>query len=165
MSPWRHSSLRSPKSPSTQPRAMEASLPNLAASRAVMEWRLGLKLEPDCAITRWNKPSDRGDIRWYSALLLPALWPASVTWPIRGEHCGHVTPRQPIPAHLARVAAEAAEGVSEQLERHQLVQQTLVTRGVLRAQGEEAQAVQSATVSVILPALELQTKVREDFTI
>ena len=81
MSPWRHSSLRSPKSPSTQPRAMEASLPNLAASRAVMEWRLGLKLEPDCAITRWNNPSERGDIRWYSALLLPALWPASVTWP------------------------------------------------------------------------------------
>ena len=76
-----------------------------------------------------------------------------------------MTPRQPIPAHLARVAAEAAEGVLEQLERHQLVQQTLVTRGVLRAQGEEAQAVQSATVSVILPALELQTKVREDFTI
>ena len=61
-----------------------------------------------------------------------------------------MTPRQPIPAHLARVTAEAAEGVLEQLERHELVQQALVTRGVLRAKGEEAQAVQSVTVSVII---------------
>ena len=57
----------------TQPMAMAASLPNLAASSAVMECRLGLKFEPDWAITWWNSPAERGDIRWYSVLLLPAL--------------------------------------------------------------------------------------------
>ena len=45
--PCRHSSLLSSPSPSTQPIAMLASIPNLAASLAVMEWRLGLKFDPD----------------------------------------------------------------------------------------------------------------------
>ena len=57
----------------TQPMAMATSFPNLAASFAVMECRLGLKFEPDWAITWWNSPAERGDIRWYSVLLLPAL--------------------------------------------------------------------------------------------
>ena len=57
----------------TQPIAMAASFPNLAASSAVIEWRLGLKLDPDWAITWWKSPAERGDIRWYSVLLLPAL--------------------------------------------------------------------------------------------
>ena len=43
---------------------MLASIPNLAASLAVMEWRLGLKFEPDWAMTCWKSPWDWGDIRW-----------------------------------------------------------------------------------------------------
>ena len=57
----------------TQPMAIAASFPNLAASSAVMEWRLGLKFDPDWPITWWKSPAERGDIRWYSVLLLPAL--------------------------------------------------------------------------------------------